>query len=201
MNCEGYVTEPEAREIVTPITGRWDRAHKRALAAENGDIVITDPAGVRVIHVSTAREMLAACEQALPADVAVMTAAVADWRPTSEATHKLKKEKGAQPPAVNLTENPDILRTIASRSNGRPRLVIGFAAETGDPLTQGRAKLISKKCDWIVANDVSEPGVLGGDENVVHIIDNAGIDSWPRLPKREVATRLAQRIAHELGVA
>jgi phosphopantothenoylcysteine decarboxylase/phosphopantothenate--cysteine ligase len=143
--------------------------------------------------------MLAACEKALPADVAVMTAAVADWRPASEASLKIKKDKGAPPPTVTLTENPDILRTLAGLGNGRPQLVIGFAAETGDPLAQGRAKLATKGCDWIVANDVSQPGVLGGDENVVHIIDKAGIDSWPRLSKRDVARRLAQRIACQLA--
>jgi phosphopantothenoylcysteine decarboxylase/phosphopantothenate--cysteine ligase len=187
-------------------SGRQGHAIAQALAdlgakttLVSGPVSIPDPSGVNVVHVNTAREMLAACERALPADVAVMTAAVADWRPASEANLKIKKDKGAPPPTVALTENPDILRTLASLGNGRPQLVIGFAAETGDPLAQGRAKLAAKGCDWIVANDVSQPGVLGGDENVVHIIDKAGIDSWPRLSKRDVAQRLAQRIARQLG--
>ena len=187
-------------------SGRQGHAIAQALAdlgakttLVSGPVSIPDPSGVNVVHVSTAREMLAACEKALPADVAVMTAAVADWRPSNESNLKIKKDKGAPPPAVSLTENPDILRTLAGLGNGRPQLVIGFAAETGDPLDQGRAKLATKGCDWIVANDVSQPGVLGGDENVVHIIDKAGIDSWPRLSKRDVAQRLAQRIARQLG--
>ena len=187
-------------------SGRQGHAIAQALAdlgakttLVSGPVAIPDPSGVNVVHVNTAREMLAACEKALPADVAVMTAAVADWRPSSEANLKIKKAKGAPPPTVSLTENPDILRTLAGLGNGRPQLVIGFAAETGDPLAQGRAKLAAKGCDWIVANDVSQPGVLGGDENLVHIIDKAGIDSWPRLSKRDVAQRLAQRIARQLG--
>jgi len=186
-------------------SGRQGHAIAQALAdlgaattLVSGPVAIPDPAGVLVVHVNTAREMLAACERALPSDIAVMTAAVADWRPDKESTRKLKKEKGAAPPTVVLAENPDILRTIAGRGNGRPQLVIGFAAETGDAVAHGRIKLAAKGCDWIVANDVTEPGVLGGDENVVHIIDKAGVDSWPRLPKREVAARLALRIARQL---
>jgi phosphopantothenoylcysteine decarboxylase/phosphopantothenate--cysteine ligase len=187
-------------------SGRQGHAIAQALAdlgaattLVSGPVAIPDPVGVKVVRVSTAREMLAACEQVLPTDVAVMTAAVGDWRPESESPRKLKKEKGAPPPAVKLAENPDILRTIASRSNGRPHLVVGFAAETGDALAQGRAKLAAKGCDWVIANDVSEPGVLGGDENVVHVIDRAGVESWPRMAKREVAIKLAQRIARHLA--
>jgi phosphopantothenoylcysteine decarboxylase/phosphopantothenate--cysteine ligase len=186
-------------------SGRQGHAIAQALAdlgaattLVSGPVSLPDPTGVNVVHVSTAREMLAACEKVLPTDVAVMTAAVADWRPQNESSQKIKKAPGAAPPSVALTENPDILCTIAARGNGRPQLVIGFAAETGDPLTQGRAKLASKGCDWIVANDVSMPGVLGGDENVVHIIDKSGIDSWPRLSKSEVAKRLVMRIAKQL---
>lgn len=187
-------------------SGRQGHAIAQALAdlgakttLVSGPVAIPDPSGVNVIHVNTAREMLAACEKALPADIAVMAAAVADWRPSSETSLKIKKDKDAPPPTVALTENPDILRTLAGLGNGRPRLVIGFAAETGNPIAQGRAKLSAKGCDLIVANDVSQTGVLGGDENVVHIIDKAGIDSWPRLSKRDVAQRLAQRIARQLG--
>ena len=187
-------------------SGRQGHAIAQALAdlgakttLVSGPVAIPDPSGVNVIHVNTAREMLAACEKALPADIAVMAAAVADWRPSSETSLKIKKDKDAPPPTVALTENPDILRTLAGLGNGRPRLVIGFAAETGNPIAEGRAKLSAKGCDLIVANDVSQTGVLGGDENVVHIIDKAGIDSWPRLSKRDVAQRLAQRIARQLG--
>jgi phosphopantothenoylcysteine decarboxylase/phosphopantothenate--cysteine ligase len=183
-------------------SGRQGHAIAQALAElgaattlVSGPVAIPDPAGVSVVHVGTAREMLDACEKALPTDVAVMTAAVADWRPETASSGKIKKQKGAPPPAFKLAENPDILRTIASRGNGRPHLVVGFAAETGDAVEQGRAKLANKGCDWIVANDVSQPGVLGGDENVVHVIDANGVESWPRLSKTEVATRLARRIA------
>jgi phosphopantothenoylcysteine decarboxylase / phosphopantothenate---cysteine ligase len=187
-------------------SGRQGHAIAQALAdlgaattLVSGPVALPDPTGVNVVHVATAREMLAACEKALPTDIAVMTAAVADWRPEKESAQKIKKTAGTAVPSVALTENPDILRTISSRGNGRPRLVIGFAAETGDPLTQGRAKLAAKGCDWIVANDVSQPGVLGGDENIVHIIDKSGIDSWPRLSKSEVAKRLVLRIARQLS--
>jgi phosphopantothenoylcysteine decarboxylase/phosphopantothenate--cysteine ligase len=183
-------------------SGRQGHAIAQALAElgatttlVSGPVAIPDPVGVNVVRVGTAREMLAACEKALPSDVAVMTAAVADWRPEEASAAKIKKRKDAPPPAVKLAENPDILRTIASRGNGRPQLVVGFAAETGNAIEQGRAKLASKGCDWIVANDVSEPGVLGGDENIVHIIDSKGVESWPRLSKTEVAARLARRIA------
>ncbi|HTI85151.1 MAG TPA: bifunctional phosphopantothenoylcysteine decarboxylase/phosphopantothenate--cysteine ligase CoaBC [Alphaproteobacteria bacterium] len=183
-------------------SGRQGHAIAQALAdlgatttLVSGPVAIPDPVGVNVVRVGTAREMLAACEKALPSDVAVMTAAVADWRPEEASSAKIKKRKDAPPPAVKLAENPDILRTIASRGNGRPQLVVGFAAETGNAIEQGRAKLASKGCDWIVANDVSEPGVLGGDENIVHIIDSKGVESWPRLSKTEVAARLARRIA------
>ncbi|MGE5538367.1 MAG: bifunctional phosphopantothenoylcysteine decarboxylase/phosphopantothenate--cysteine ligase CoaBC [Gemmatimonas sp.] len=183
-------------------SGRQGHAIAQALAElgakttlVSGPVSIADPIGVDVVRVTTAREMLDACEKALPTDIAVMTAAVADWRPEAASERKIKKDKGTAPPTVRLVENPDILRTIAGRGNGRPHLVVGFAAETGNAIEQGRTKLASKGCDWIVANDVSEPGVLGGSENIVHIIDAKGVESWPRLSKAEVATRLARRIA------
>lgn len=189
-------------------SGRQGHAIAQALAdlgaattLVSGPVAIADPSGVRVVRVATAREMLTACEDALPADVAVMTAAVSDWRPENVAPRKLKKAKGTPPPTVALAENPDILRTVASRSNGRPRLVIGFAAETGDAIAQGQAKLAAKGCDWVIANDVSEPGVLGGEENIVHVIDRAGVESWPRMAKRDVAAKLAERIARHLEEA
>jgi phosphopantothenoylcysteine decarboxylase/phosphopantothenate--cysteine ligase len=144
--------------------------------------------------------MLAACEAALPADVAVMAAAVADWRVESVAEHKLKKD-GKGPPLLRLAENPDILAHIAQRANDRPALVIGFAAETDDIVANARAKRVRKRCDWILANDVS-PGTdtFGGDRNTIHLVDADGIEDWPVMTKREVAARLTERIARYIGV-
>jgi phosphopantothenoylcysteine decarboxylase/phosphopantothenate--cysteine ligase len=139
--------------------------------------------------------MLAACEAALPADIAVCVAAVADWRPETLNGSKIKK--GADgPPAISLVENPDILATL-SKAKARPKLVVGFAAETDDVEAHATAKLARKGCDWIVANDVSVAGVMGGDDNAVAIVSKAGIERWERMAKGEVARRLAQRIAQE----
>lgn len=158
-----------------------------------------DPPGVTVVHIETAAEMLAACRAALPADVAVCAAAVADWRVAKPAAQKLKKNGGA-PPALELAENPDVLATLAAPGNARPRLVIGFAAETERLVENARAKLAKKRCDWIVANDVSEgTGTFGGTSNTVHIVDVQGVESWPSLGKIEVAARLAQRIGRALA--
>jgi phosphopantothenoylcysteine decarboxylase/phosphopantothenate--cysteine ligase len=137
--------------------------------------------------------MLAACEAALPADIAVCVAAVADWRPESLNGSKIKKGAGG-PPAISLVENPDILATLA-KAPQRPGLVVGFAAETDDVEAHAQAKLARKGCDWIVANDVSVAGAMGGDENAVAIVSQGGIERWDRLAKGEVARRLAQRIA------
>jgi phosphopantothenoylcysteine decarboxylase/phosphopantothenate--cysteine ligase len=143
--------------------------------------------------------MLAACEAALPVDVAVMAAAVADWRIESAALHKLKKGGGG-PPVLRLAENPDILSRIAQRGNDRPALVIGFAAETDDVVENARLKLKRKRCDWILANDVSPgTGTFGGDRNTIHLVEAAGVEDWPIMTKREVAARLADRIAGLLG--
>jgi phosphopantothenoylcysteine decarboxylase/phosphopantothenate--cysteine ligase len=143
--------------------------------------------------------MLQACQSALPADIAVFAAAVADWRVEAESAGKIKKQPGAAPPSLTLVANPDILATIAAAGPGRPRLVVGFAAETGDLLEHAQAKLSRKNADWIVANDVSPAtGIMGGEENVVHIVSAAGIEAWPRLAKLDVARRLAQRIAEAL---
>jgi phosphopantothenoylcysteine decarboxylase/phosphopantothenate--cysteine ligase len=143
--------------------------------------------------------MLAACEAALPVDVAVMAAAVADWRVETAGRHKLKKD-GAGPPVLRLTENPDILASIAQRGNDRPALVIGFAAETDDVIENAHAKRLRKRCDWILANDVSPgTGTFGGDRNTIHLVDGVGIEDWPVMTKREVAQRLAERIARHLG--
>jgi phosphopantothenoylcysteine decarboxylase/phosphopantothenate--cysteine ligase len=161
-----------------------------------GPVAIADPLGVTATHVETAAEMLAAVEAALPADIAVFAAAVADWRPTDEAPHKIKKS-GDAPPALQLTENPDILRKISSTGPRRPQLVVGFAAETQDLATNAAAKLARKGCDWIVANNVGGTGVMGGMENQVTLITPNGVDHWPRMDKQEIARKLAVRIAEQ----
>ncbi len=154
-----------------------------------------DPPGVSVVHIETARDMLDACRAALPADIAVCAAAVADWRPAEQKTGKIKKGAGA-PAALELIENPDILATLSKAGNARPRLVVGFAAETGDVIARATPKRLSKGCDWIVANDVSPGmGTFGGPDNTVHLITGDGVESWPPLAKQAVADRLAQRIA------
>ncbi len=166
----------------------------------SGPVAIADPPGVTTVHVVTAREMLAAVEAALPADIAVFAAAVADWRVAGEAVQKLKKA-GEEAPALHLVENPDILATIAGRTAGRPAYVVGFAAETRDVLAHGSAKLARKRCDLIVANDVSQSGagiaggVMGGDANAVHLISASGVETWPVMSKEAVAERLVAHIA------
>ena len=158
------------------------------------------PNGVEVIPVETAQQMLKVVEVSMPADAAIFAAAVADWHVTKEAKGKIKKDKSGQPPALKLAENPDILATIARKRKDRPKLVIGFAAETDDVIANATAKRKRKRCDWIVANDVSpETGIMGGDENAVTIIDAKGAESWPRASKRDVARRLAERIAETLS--
>jgi phosphopantothenoylcysteine decarboxylase/phosphopantothenate--cysteine ligase len=154
-----------------------------------------DPAGVAVKRIESARDMLEACRGVLPVDVAVCAAAVADWRPSEVSSRKVKKN--GQTPAIALTENPDILATLSAAGNQRPRLVVGFAAETDNVEANARAKLAKKGCDWIVANDVSG-GVMGGDDNTVTLFTKDGADAWPSLPKIEVARRLAGRIADYL---
>ena len=167
-----------------------------------GPVNLPDPAGVETIKVETAAEMLVAAEQALPADIAVFCAAVADWRVAQQGTQKIKKQKGGPAPALELVPNPDILRTIAKQKKGRPELVIGFAAETEKVLEHASAKLKRKGCDWIVANDVSaETGVMGGDRNSVHLIRKDGHESWPELSKDEVATALVKEMAREFALA
>lgn len=164
----------------------------------SGPVEIPPPADVRLLKVTTAREMMAACESALPADVAVCTAAVADWRPEIAANNKIKKEKGQANPSIRLIENPDILATLAKHKQ-RPHLLVGFAAETEDVLAHAAAKRLRKGCDWIVANDVSpHTGIMGGDKNTVHLITADGVESWPELAKSEVGTRLVARIARTL---
>ncbi len=201
----GPTAEPldPVRLLTNRSSGKQGFAIARALAdlgAEvtlvAGPVSIPTPAGVRRVDVETARQMLAACEAALPADIAVCVAAVADWRPADEAGTKMKKDGGG-PPSIALVENPDILATL-SRSGQRPKLVVGFAAETHDVETYAKAKLARKGCDWIVANDVSVEGVMGGDDNTVSIVTAHGIERWERTAKTEVATKLAARMAQDL---
>ena len=164
-----------------------------------GPVGLADPEGVSVRRVETARDMLAAVVIALPADIAVFAAAVADWRPAHEAASKLKKDGSGVVPPLHVTENPDILSTIAHRTDGRPGLVVGFAAETDDVLENAKKKLGRKGADVIVANDVSpETGVMGGSANTVHLVTAAGIESWPELPKDAVARRLVDWIVGRL---
>jgi len=159
----------------------------------SGPTDIAAPSRVKLLKVTTAREMMAACEAELPADIAVMTAAVADWRPDIAQNSKIKKDAGHKAPALHLIENPDILASLAKHKK-RPRLVIGFAAETDEVLAHATAKRTRKGADWIVANDVSGD-VMGGDRNQVHLITAKGEESWPEMTKTEVAERLVRRIA------
>ena len=207
------VTSGPTREPLDPVrflsnhsSGRQGHAIARALAevgAEetlvSGPVAEPDPLGVRTEHVETARQMLAAVEAALPVEVAVCAAAVADWRPAGLSGGKIKKREGATPPAIALVENPDILRTLAHHPR-RPRLVIGFAAETGDLEALARAKLARKGCDWILANDVSTgTGVFGGACNRILLLTGSGpAEDWPELDKLAVARRLVERIAATL---
>ncbi len=192
------------RYIANRSSGRQGHAIAAAAAAAgarvtlvSGPVTIPDPPGVTVVRVETAAEMLAAALAALPADAAVMAAAVGDWRAATPAAAKIKKG-GDGPPRLDLAENPDILRSVAGHAL-RPALVVGFAAETDDLLRNAAAKLAAKGADWIVANDVS-PGtdVMGGADNEVHIVSAAGVEDWPRLAKHEVAARLVARIAAAL---
>ncbi|MFL5286156.1 MAG: bifunctional phosphopantothenoylcysteine decarboxylase/phosphopantothenate--cysteine ligase CoaBC [Rhodopila sp.] len=204
------VTSGPTHEPIDPVrylanrsSGRQGHAIAAALAAlgarvtlVTGPVSIAEPPGATIRRAETARQMLAACQSALPADIAVFAAAVADWRVEHESAGKIKKQPGAAPPALTLTPNPDILATIAAAGPQRPRLVIGFAAETADLMENALAKLQRKNADWIVANDVSpDTGIMGGAENAVSIVSADGIETWPRLAKDDVARRLADRIA------
>ena len=169
----------------------------------SGPVDLHDPPGVAAIHVESARDMLQQVEANLPVDIAIFAAAVADWRVAHEGEQKLKKTAAAMPP-LQLVENPDILATIAHRRDGRPPLVIGFAAETEHLIENAKTKLARKGCDWIVANDVSPAtGVMGGDRNTVHLLSRHGddieVDSWPVMTKEEVATALIAHVARTLS--
>ena len=163
-----------------------------------GPVALPTPPGVRRVDVETARQMLAASQAALPADVGVFVAAVADWRVDEAFGSKLKKEKGG-PPALTFVENPDILATLSASGPHRPRLVVGFAAETDHVEEHARAKLARKGCDWIIANDVTEPGVMGGGENAVLLVTKSGTERWERAAKDRVAAQIAARIADVLS--
>ncbi|KNY21100.1 bifunctional phosphopantothenoylcysteine decarboxylase/phosphopantothenate--cysteine ligase CoaBC [Methylobacterium sp. ARG-1] len=205
------VTSGPTHEPIDPVRYLANRSSGRqghaiaAAAAEagatvtlvSGPVSIPDPAGVRVVRVETAREMLVAVEAALPVDIAVFAAAVADWRPEVEAGSKKIKKDGTGPAPLPLVENPDILSTVSHLEAGRPPLVVGFAAETDTVLDHARAKIARKGCDLIVANDVSAAGgVMGGTDNMVHLIHRDGaMETWPRLGKDEVARRLVAHLA------
>ena len=191
------------RYIANRSSGRQGFAIAGALAALGarvtlvaGPVALPTPPGVTRVDVGTAREMAGAVDAALPADAAVMVAAVADWR-VEPAASKIKKQADGAPPALALAENPDILAGLAADPR-RPRLVVGFAAETDDVVANAVAKRARKGCDWIVANDVSGD-VMGGADNQVHLVTAAGVDSWPPAPKADVARRLAERIADALA--
>jgi phosphopantothenoylcysteine decarboxylase/phosphopantothenate--cysteine ligase len=208
------VTSGPTHEAIDPVryianrsSGKQGHAIAAAMARLGADTVLVsgptgepDPPGVTVVRVESALEMLAACERALPADVAVMAAAVADWRVASPSAAKIKK--GSGPPALQLAANPDILKTLARAGNRRPRLLVGFAAETEDVVANAKRKLADKGCDWIVANDVSKGAAFGRDTNVVHLVArNAGdvrVEHWPELSKKDVAERLAAKAAEAL---
>jgi phosphopantothenoylcysteine decarboxylase/phosphopantothenate--cysteine ligase len=165
----------------------------------SGPVALADPPGVTTIHVESARDMLSAVERALPADVAIFTAAVADWRVAQAGVQKIKKAPGAAPPTLAFTENPDILSAVAHRTAGRPRLVIGFAAETENVVANAKAKRLRKSCDWILANDVSpQTGIMGGDRNTIHLVKDDGVEAWPTQSKGEVAAMLIAHIADAL---
>ncbi len=193
------------RYIANRSSGRQGYAVAEALRAGGAEVTLVSgpaglhaPAGVRLVPVETAAQMAAACEAALPVDAAVLVAAVADWRVAEPAPGKIKKEAAGSPPTLALAETPDILAHLSAPGPRRPRLVVGFAAETEDLLANGRAKLRRKGCDWLVANDVSGD-VMGGSDNEVALLTRDGVERWPRLPKAEVARRLAERIAAALA--
>ena len=205
------ITAGPTREPIDPVrfisnhsSGKQGYAIAKAaveLGAEtiliSGPVSLPIPSGVQVMPVETAQEMLEICEGEMPADIAIFTAAVADWRVASEAPEKLKKTSGAAP-SLTLTENPDILATI-SRSAKRPHVVVGFAAETGNVTENAAQKLKKKGCDLIVANDVSKgSGVFGGERNTVQLVSAAGVEDWPQMSKDEVARKLIERLAQML---
>ena len=202
-----YEAIDPVRYIANRSSGKQGHSIAAALARSgaettlvSGPTALPDPAGVTMVKVESARDMLAACQNALPAQIAVCVAAVSDWRVAAAADQKLKKNGGG-PPQLALTENPDILRTLAQPGNARPALVVGFAAETENVVENARAKRKAKNTDWILANDVSpQTGTFGGDANTIHLVDQSdAVETWPTLSKDEVAERLVARIGAHFG--
>ncbi len=209
------VTSGPTFEAIDPVrfignrsSGKQGHAIAAALARRGASTLLVsgptgepDPAGVEVKHIESAEQMLAACRAGLPADIAVCAAAVADWRPAKMSGQKIKKA-ASDPAPIALLRNPDILATLAAAGNERPRVVVGFAAETENLIANARKKLAAKGCDLIVANDVSsDTGTFGGPENTVHLVAKDGIESWPRLTKQDVAERLVDTIVRRLAAA
>ena len=202
-----YEAIDPVRYIANRSSGKQGHAIAAALARSgantvliSGPTALPDPAGVTMVKVESARDMLAACEKALPAEIAICVAAVADWRVADEATQKLKKN-GSAPKLLELAENPDILRTLAKVGNKRPSLVIGFAAETENVIANAQAKCKNKNTDWILANDVSpNTGTFGGNANTIHLVGHTdAVESWPTMTKDQVAERLVSRISDHFG--
>jgi phosphopantothenoylcysteine decarboxylase/phosphopantothenate--cysteine ligase len=206
------VTSGPTHEPIDPVrylanrsSGKQGHAIAAALGALGAEVTLVtgptaeaDPPRARVIRIETAEQMLAACAAALPVDVAVCAAAVADWRIAGPANRKTKRD--GKPPRLELVENPDILKTLSRKGKKRPTLVIGFAAETEEVIANAKHKRLDKGCDWILANDVSaKTGVFGGARNQVHLIDQHGVESWPAAAKTEIAQRLARRIADAIS--
>jgi phosphopantothenoylcysteine decarboxylase / phosphopantothenate---cysteine ligase len=211
---KALVTSGPTYEPIDPVrfignrsSGKQGHAIAEALAAlgaevtlVSGPVALPDPAGIRVVKVETAREMEEACRAALPADIAVCAAAVADWRAAEVAPQKLKKKPGEPPPALRFAQNPDILAGLGQLGADRPRLLVGFAAETEHLVEHAKAKLAAKKCDLIVANDVSTgTGTFGGDANRVWLVERDHVTEWPPLSKKDVAARLAQALSERLS--
>ncbi|WP_417793674.1 bifunctional phosphopantothenoylcysteine decarboxylase/phosphopantothenate--cysteine ligase CoaBC [Terasakiella pusilla] len=210
---KALVTSGPTHEPIDPVryianrsSGKQGHAIAAELAKLGAEVTLVtgptrqpDPKGVRVVAIESARDMLAACEAALPCDIAVFAAAVADWRVDMEADQKLKKDGSGKIPDLQLTENPDILATISQHKSQRPGLVIGFAAETEHVIDHATQKRARKQCDWILANDVSPTtGTFGGDDNTIHLITPDHYEDWPKSSKIEVAQRLAAKIADHL---
>ncbi len=205
------VTSGPTREAIDPVryisnrsSGRQGHSIARALAAAGAEVTLVcgptalaDPNGIKIIHVESADEMLAACEESLPVGIAICAAAVADWRVSKPSAQKLKKAVIGEVPTLQLIENPDILAHIATHSTKRPYLVIGFAAETEMVESNAQNKLQRKNCDWIIANDVSGDNVFGNDENQIILIKKNSEDRWPRMNKDLVASRLVDEIVNE----
>jgi phosphopantothenoylcysteine decarboxylase/phosphopantothenate--cysteine ligase len=216
LGRRAIVTSGPTRESIDPVryisnqsSGKQGHAIAAALARLGADtilisgpVALSDPPGVKMVKINTAQEMLAATLAALPADIAVCAAAVADWRVAQQANAKIKKALYGPPPRFELVSNPDILATICKGEVARPTLVVGFAAETEAMLDNAQAKRRRKGCDWIVANDVSPAiGTFGSDSNTVHLLSDAGTESWPTMSKVAVAEQLAERIAQHFAHA